>query len=608
MSRHLAEFVRQLPTPAAILDRDLHYLAYSEEWLRAYRLGDQDLVGKHHYEVFPEIGDHEQWQDEHRRALAGETIRREGHSFVRADGSLDVLNYTLTPWRHQDGEIGGIFMYTQIITQQAKVRRQLEEHVDFNHLLFDRSPLGLNLCRMDGLWIESNQAFLDIIGYSSAEADGGLTYWELTPPEYGEAEKVQLQSLKETGRYGPYEKEFIRKDGTRIPVLLNGFIVERDGEKYIWSVIEDLRARRSLEAEIGRERLKAIHASKLATLGEMAAGFAHEINNPLAIIDGYAYKLRQLISSGRTELVDEAVDAIRGSVSRAVTIVQGLRKFTRQDDAPGLVDAPVGRLIESTLDLCRERLRSRGVELRLDVRTQKSIRCNQIELQQVLINLLNNAGDAAREGREHWIELGARELPGSRIEIRICDSGPGVVPEALGRLFEPFYTTKPVGEGTGLGLSISRSIVEGLKGELRHEPRHEHTCFVIELPAGRATESGENGPNVVYIDDEPSLCRLFELTFVGNGFRVETFSDPEAAINFINQGTTALVLCDYRMPQMTGLDLLSQLDDPAPRFYLVSGDLTLDMEKDPRVMGLVCKPPDPHELLNIIQEAVNACR
>lgn len=608
MCQHLLEFVRQLPSPAAILDRDLRYLAYSEEWLRAYRLGEQDLLGRHHYEVFPELGEQEAWRAEHRRALAGETICQTGRSLARADGSLDLLNYKLSPWRDESGEIGGVFMYTEITTQQAEVRRQLEEHVDFNHLLFDRSPMGLNLCRMDGLWIESNQAFLDIIGYTSEEANGGLTYWELTPPEYGEAEKAQLQSLRETGRYGPYEKEFIRKDGSRIPVLLNGFIVERDGEQYIWSVIEDLRARRSLEAEIERERLKAIHASKLATLGEMAAGFAHEINNPLAIIDGYAYKLRQLISSGRTELVDEAVDAIRESVSRAVTIVQGLRKFTRQDDSPELVDAPVGRLIESTLDLCRARMRSRGIELRLDIRTQKSIRCNQVELQQVLINLLNNASDAAREGTEHWVELEARELPGNRIEIRVCDSGPGVSQEALGRLFEPFYTTKPVGEGTGLGLSISRSIVESLKGELRLETRHEHTCFVIELPAAPSTASGENGPNAVYVDDEPALCRLFELTFVGNGFRVKTFSDPDAAIAFINQGTTVLVLCDYRMPQMTGLDLRSQLDDPAPRFYLISGDLTLECKKDSRIQGLVRKPPDPHELLMIIQEAVKAGR
>lgn len=116
---------------------------------------------------------------------------------------------------------------------------------------FANCPIGLNLCRIDGKWVQSNPAFLNIIGYTADEADNGnLTYWQLTPPEYADAENIQLKNLNEKGSYGPYSKEFIRKDGKRIPVRLNGFLIERDGEKFIWSMIEDLSAQTNLREEL----------------------------------------------------------------------------------------------------------------------------------------------------------------------------------------------------------------------------------------------------------------------------------------------------------------------------------------------------------------------
>ena len=115
--------------------------------------------------------------------------------------------------------------------------------------LFDESPIGLNLCRMnDGVWLASNQAFIDMIGYSNEEADGALTYWDLTPRKYDDQEAVQLQQLEEHGKYGPYEKEFIHKRGHLVPVRLNGFITIVKGERYIWSFIEDITVEKQAQA------------------------------------------------------------------------------------------------------------------------------------------------------------------------------------------------------------------------------------------------------------------------------------------------------------------------------------------------------------------------
>jgi PAS domain S-box-containing protein len=475
-----ADFVQKLPMPVAILDRELRYVAYSEAWLDAYRLPRADLVGRSHYDVFPEIG--EEWKRIHQECLAGETVSRELDVFPRADGSTDYLRWTLTPWRTPDDAIGGIIMYTQVVTDVVQVARRLAEREDFIRVLFERSPIGLNLSRLDGLWVESNPAFLDIIGYTREEADGGLTYWQLTPQRYEEDEQRQLESLEQTGRYGPYEKEFIRKDGSLVPVRLNGFLMDREGERYIWSLIEDTSERKRLERDVERERMKAIQASKLATLGEMAAGIAHEINNPLTIIEGFATMLPELLCEGDEVRAEEAVRAIVEATRRAAQIVQGLRKFARESDHESMADVPIRTLVEEALGLCRTRIRNHGVELRVDSATQARVHCNDIELTQVLINLLNNAFDAALEGREKWIAVESRSV-GDAVEVRVRDSGPGVPPEIRDEIFRPFFTTKTPGRGTGLGLSISRGIVQRLGGSLSLDLDAPETCLVLRLPA-----------------------------------------------------------------------------------------------------------------------------
>jgi len=490
-----ADFIRQLPSPVAFFDREVRYLAYSEAWLDAYRLPPGDLVGRCHYDVFPEIG--EEWKRIHRECLAGRTISRELDAFQRADGTTDFLRWTVTPWRDPDGAIGGIVMYTQVVTDFVRTAQRLAEREAFIRELFERSPIGLNLSRLDGRWVESNPAFLEIIGYPPEEADG-LTYWDLTPPAYHDDEQRQLDSLDRTGRYGPYEKEFIRKDGSLVPVRLNGFLIEREGERYIWSLIEDLRERRRLERDVEHERMKAIQASKLATLGEMAAGVAHEINNPLAIIDGFANLLPDLLADGDEARVKEATAAIGDATRRAARIVDRMRRFARQADGEGASEVPIAAVIDEAVGLCRTRIRNHGVELRVAAAGEAAdvgprVRANEVELAQVLINLINNAFHAALQGRESWIAMESRVADGA-VEVRVRDSGPGVPHELRERVFEPFFTTKKPGEGTGLGLSISRDIVERLGGALVLEAAEGGgTCFVLRLPVVGATASGAGG-------------------------------------------------------------------------------------------------------------------
>lgn len=480
-TRLFAQLMETLPVAAAVLDRQLRYVVHNARWLTIHALdGARDWAGVAHHEAFAKVPPG--WESACARCLAGD---RDG---VEIDSCDDVtapgvcIRWRLAAARDDSGAVVGLIVYAENVAERERARQQLAERENLIRDLFDQSPVGMNLCTLEGLWLESNQAFCDILGYTRDEADGSLTYWQLTPRKYDADEAVQLEKLRTTRRYGPYEKEFVRKDGSLVPVRLNGFLVEREGQPYIWSLIEDLTAQRALEQRLESERLNAIQAAKLAAVGELAAGIAHEINNPLTIIDAYAFALGDAVTRQDWPGAHEAAGAIRDAVSRAGKIVHGLRRFTRHSTSDAVGDVEVRTIIDEAVTLCNARVRDHRAQLEVDVATSASVRGHPIELEQVLVNLLNNATDAVGGAAERWIRVRAEEQGEGRVRIVVEDSGRGVAPELREQVFRPFFTTKPIGAGTGLGLSISRSIVERFGGTLTLDEAAPHTRFVLDLP------------------------------------------------------------------------------------------------------------------------------
>ena len=232
-----------------------------------------------------------------------------------------------------------------------------------------------------------------------------------------------------------------------------------------------------------------IYGSKMTALGEMSSGIAHEINNPLAVIQARAHQMRWLAENNKLDL-DTAIMAssqISETVMRIAKIVRALKAISRDGAKDPYEKVPLARLIQETLDLCSERIRERGIKIETGIVPDGlTIECSPVQISQVILNLLNNAYDAIESLEKKWIRVHCQE-EGNGVLIRVTDSGAGIPAEIRNQLFTPFFTTKPQGRGTGLGLSISKGMVEMHGGWLKVDETCANTCMLVYLPKAAAS-------------------------------------------------------------------------------------------------------------------------
>jgi len=318
-----------------------------------------------------------------------------------------------------------------------------------------------------------------------------------------------------------------------------------------------------------RERLdgamqQLMQAEKMTALGELVAGVAHEINNPLASILGYSQLAlaRDLRPDVRRFLETSCSEA-----ERAGKIVRNLLVFARKQP-PEKKYLGLNGIIEKTLELKAYHLRTSMIEADTDLSPDLPMTMLDFhQIQQVLINLLNNAEQAmSGTGRGGRIRIATRRN-GERIEARVSDTGPGVPFEVQSRIFEPFFTTKKEGEGTGLGLSMCYGIIQEHGGQIRVESRPgEGATIVLDLPiVERPPVAAEDSPStnaaassslrILVIDDEPSVQSLLVDLLTDAGHRVDTASDVPEALRKIATDDHDLIISDVRMPHGTGRDI-----------------------------------------------------
>jgi signal transduction histidine kinase len=273
--------------------------------------------------------------------------------------------------------------------------------------------------------------------------------------------------------------------GSRILKSTRIALNDDDGvPRFVLGIAEDI-------TEVKAIQMKMVQSAKMSTLGEMASGIAHEINNPVAIIRGHAQVLHSAVEAGTLsrERIALAADKIDKTCVRIARIIDSLKAFAREGEFEPVTPTSASRIQSDTIEFCQARLQSHGVELRFSpVPDSLILECRSVQITQVLLNLVNNAFDACHSGVPKWIAIDVADL-GDTVEFSVSDGGLPIPPEIREKMMLPFFTTKEPGKGTGLGLSISKSIAEYHRGSLSLDLASPVTRFVFRIPK-RAGDGG----------------------------------------------------------------------------------------------------------------------
>ncbi len=358
--------------------------------------------------------------------------------------------------------------------------------------LLDSAVDGIVIIDHSGTIRRFNDAAEKLFGYQTTEVVGRNVSMLMTEADREAHDgylsryvDTRIAHIIGTGR----EVTARRKDGSVFPAQLAvGAVPHSEPPRFV-GFIHDITAERSAEEDAIRLQDRLMHVSRLATIGEMSAGIAHEINQPLAAIATYAHACDRLLSlpSPDIEEVQTALREIAGQAVRAGDIIRRLRSLARAEDARrGLAD--INSVIRELTDLIQTDAKAHGVGYRLDLAgdlPKVTVDCGQI--QQVVLNLVRNALEALSQAPVVPREVVVRThlTPEGGVEICVCDNGPGVAEKIAERMFDPFCSTKPA--GTGLGLAISRTIVRMHEGTLKHRPNTPNgACFAIRLAPASA--------------------------------------------------------------------------------------------------------------------------
>lgn len=386
----------------------------------------------------------------------------------------------------------GTYMFllaSQGFTQSRHFRKLLhhqqaiQQQKDRVEAIFDAVPGLVTLIGPDMKYKMVSTVLLNVLGMKKEDFIGKDVGFLGNNKDFYE----QIYSFSKSEEKQRTSEVSLQKDGgPRWALMVQQKVYDETTKKHdLLAICIDIQPLKDAESIINEQKLKAQYSAKMATLGEMASGIAHEINNPLAIIKGYSDELldqlRKKETTDHLQLLKVA-ERISITTDRIARIVKSLRFLARDGTKDPLLATPLKLVIDDTVDVCSENLKSKDIELFVAVVPDDiKILCRGSEIAQVLLTLINNSRDAIESKPNRWIRV-EHFIRDTFIEVAVVDSGSGIPQNIREKLFQPFFTTKQVGRGQGLALSIARSIVDQHSGEIFIDDKSLNTRFVVRLP------------------------------------------------------------------------------------------------------------------------------
>jgi PAS domain S-box-containing protein len=357
------------------------------------------------------------------------------------------------------------------ITAAKQAERELHQREAEIRRLVEANIVGIFIWDLEGRIVEANDAFLRLVGYDRHDLTAGRMRWaDLTPPEWLDLDQRRWgPELKATGSLQPYEKEYFRKDGSRVPVLIGAATFEENGNHQGVAFVLDLTERKRAEQE--RERLRQLqadlaHVNRVSMLGELAASLSHELKQPIAAAITNANTCLRWLQRDQPDIEEasEAVTRIVGDGNRAAEIIHRLRSFYKQGAPADREPVDVNELVREMLVLMRSEANRYSIPMLTDLAADlPRVTADRVQLQQVFLNLMLNGIEAMKDSGGK-LTIKSQLGNDGQLLISISDTGVGLPVEKADQIFNAFFTTKP--QGSGMGLAISRSIVESHGGQL----------------------------------------------------------------------------------------------------------------------------------------------
>jgi PAS domain S-box-containing protein len=502
------------------------------------------------------------------------------------NGEVKIVEISM----HHDKDIY-IGLFTDV-TQRKKSELELisakekaEQNERYNQLLFEILPIGLALTKQNGNFIYVNKAFTQIVGYSAEEVLN-LSYWELTPSNYNEQEKEQLDNLNNSGFYGPYEKEYFNKMGALVPVRLYGRFIEIDGEKFIWSSVENISERKQSERLLVEAKEKAEESDRLKTA--FLQNMSHEIRTPLNSICGFSERLNlPEIDDDKRKKYTEIILSSSNQLLSIVNDILTISSLDTKQERLNIEVVNVNSILSEQLAIFHQQTSSKGVALKLSKPLPDKntfIYADKAKLTQVITNLLSNAIKFTDNGEI----LFGYNLKNSDLEFFVKDTGIGIEESKYLSIFNRFVQAdKSIQQnfgGTGLGLSICKGFIELMKGNIWVESTlGKGSSFYFTIPYQRVSNNQDSSKtediqierttditiliaedqefNSLYLEEilKESGCKLI---FAKNGLEAVDLFKANDNIN--------IVLLDIKMPIMDGLTAASIIKGLKPSIPIIA--------------------------------------
>lgn len=470
--------------------------------------------------------------------------------------------------------------YSMALTKDITRRKRLLESLQVAQFVFEKAPLGIFLIKDGGVITNTNEHCSTYLGYSKEELRG-MQVLDIDCG-YAQPELDEIWNRQQRKRgLDTFETVHRAKDGREIPVEINGIMLEFNDHPYSVSFVKDISERKAAEAQRRHVEAQMREVQKMESLGTLAGGIAHDFNNILSAILGYAELAKMVAPSGSDYL--KYVSEIAGAGNRAKELVRQILLFSRQGRGEkGPID--VRRVVNEALKMMKATLPANIEFIVSGPADLPPVLANEIHLHQIMVNLCTNAYHAMKAtGGRLTVSMNETVLatgdapsfpemqPGKYLRLSVSDTGCGIPPELQSRIFDPYFTTKPMGEGTGLGLSTLHGIVKQHGGMVKvYSEVGVGTTFQVFLPVAesQAEQAAEvvthlpgGSESILLVDDEKALLDIGRDLLERLGYRVETrASSIDAIAAFaVNPRKYDMVISDMNMPKMAGDEMIRQM-------------------------------------------------